>query len=156
MIQVVSPATVDHALSMMGRVRQVDLDECSACTSGTIEDALRTGIAVSDQTWAGVEDGVVICVCGVAPVADMPGSGAVWLVSTNEMESAPRQFLRLSRKVLRSMLDIYPHLWNFADSRNVKALRWLQWLGFTIYEPIPYGPYGFPFHLFEMKRSDHV
>lgn len=156
MIVVHSPATLEQALSIMGRIRQADLDEHEVAVGGNIEDSLRTGLAISTQTWAGEVDGKVICVCGVAPVPGMEGSGAVWLVSTTDMEAAPAQFLRLSKKVLAQMLDLYGHLFNFADVRNTKALRWLVWLGFDIYEPIAYGHAGFPFHLFELRRTSHV
>ena len=156
MIVIHSPATIEQALSMMGRIRQADLLEHDAAVGGAIEDSLRTGLSVSTQTWAGEVDGKVICVCGVAPVPEMEGSGAVWLVSTEELETAPIQFLFHSRRVLRKMLGLYGHLFNFADKRNTRALRWLQWIGFTIYEPIPYGVEGLPFHLFEMRRATHV
>lgn len=152
MIVVHSPATIEQALSMMGRIRQADLLEHDAAVGGSIEDSLRTGLNISTQTWAGEVDGKVICICGVAPVQAMPESGAVWLISADEIERAPAQFLRLSRQVLKKMLGLYPHLFNFADARNVKALRWLQWLGFSIHEPIPFGVQQLPFHLFEMRR----
>lgn len=152
MIVVHSPATIEQALSMMGRIRQADLLEHDAAVGGSIEDSLRTGLNISTQTWAGEVDGKVICICGVAPVQTMPESGAVWLISSEEMEQAPIQFLRLSKQVLRKMLGLYPHLFNFADVRNTRALRWLQWLGFSIHEPIPFGAQQLPFHLFEMRR----
>jgi hypothetical protein len=83
----------------------------------------------------------------------MEGSGVVWLTGTDLINDAPIEFLRLSRLVLEEMLQVYGHLWNYADSRHTKALQWLQWLGFDIYEPILIGPYGFPFHFFELRRS---
>lgn len=155
MIEIVSPATVEHAEALRGRVRDADMDEFMALFEGDIIDNVKTGLNLSTRSWAGVRDGAVVCVCGVAPVPEMPRSGAVWLVSTYDLEDRPHEFLRHSKRVLREMISVFPHLWNFADARNVKALQWLQWLGFSIREPIPYGPYGFPFHLFELGEP-HV
>ena len=156
MIEIISPATFEHAEAMRGKVRPADIEEYMALTAeGTVEAAVKTGVSMSVKSWAGVIDGEVVCVCGVAPVPQMPESGAVWLVGTELMDRAPIEFLRHSRRILAEMLGVFPHLWNFADSRHTKALQWLQWLGFDIYEPIPLGPYGFPFHLFEIRRP-HV
>jgi hypothetical protein len=155
MIEVVSPATHEHVESMRGRIRSADLEEFEALFEGDIIDNLKTGVSASVKSWAGVVNGEVICVCGVAPVPEMPKSGAVWLVGTDALEANARGFLRHSKDVLNEMLCSFPHLWNFADARNSKALQWLQWLGFAIREPIPYGPYGYLFHLFEIGEP-HV
>jgi hypothetical protein len=153
-IEIVTPATVEHLEDMRGRIRAADIAEFEALFEGDIFDNLRTGLNVSSKSWAGVLDGRVICVCGVAPISDMPNSGAVWLVGTDDLEHNALGFLRRSRKVLKEMLGIFPHLWNFADARNFKALQWLEWLGFSIREPIPYGPYGYLFHLFEIGEPN--
>jgi len=157
-IEVVSPATVEHALSMINRIRAEDINEHAKVVSPhtTMEDTLRGSVSISEKSWAGVVDGVVICICGVAPIPQMPGSGAVWLISTYDMELHSTEFLKKSRSILVEMLQVFPHLWNYADVANTRALQWLQWLGFSIHEPIPYGPYGYPFHFFEIRRPDHV
>jgi hypothetical protein len=153
MIQVVSPATLEHVESMRGKIRAADVEEHDALFMRDIMETLSIGVRDSTKSWAGLIDGEVVCVCGVAEASDKSGSGVVWLTGTDLIDEAPIEFLRLSKLVLAEMLEIYEHLWNYADYRHTKALLWLQWLGFDIYEPIPLPPYGFAFHFFELRRS---
>lgn len=41
--------------------------------------------------------------------------------------------------ICRSLLDDFHIVTNFVDNRNTKAQRWLQWLGFTLGAPQPFG-----------------
>ena len=47
----------------------------------------------------------------------------------------------------------FPYMFNYVDVRHKEAIRWLKWLGFTLNEPTPYGPFGLPFHKFHMGEE---
>lgn len=74
------------------------------------------------------------------------------MVTTEHIGADVRGFLRGSKAVLLEMLQRHQVLVNYVDARNVSAIRWLAWLGFTIDSAVPYGVQGLPFHKFHMIR----
>jgi hypothetical protein len=142
-----------HIESMLGRIRQADRDEFAAGWSLTPEAGLRKGIHVSSHCWAGIWNGRVIAIAGLCPTSLVGDHAVPWMVGTYDLERPElrRKFLDVSKGVLAYMLTLYPHLENWVDARNRMAVRWLKWLGFTLDEPVPYGPMGLPFHHFEIR-----
>ena len=149
------PAEPKHVEAMLGRIRQADIDEFAAGYCMTPEKGMRLGLKVSTHAWAGVWNGKVIGIAGLHPTSFIGDHANPWMVGTRDLErpELTREFLELSRSVLEYMVSIYPHLENWVDVRNRRAVRWLRWLGFTMHEPEPHGPYGMMFHRFEMMRA---
>jgi ribosomal protein S18 acetylase RimI-like enzyme len=85
---------------------------------------------MSDWTGTGLIDGVPVCMFGVAPIDMLAGLGQPWLVTTNAVARHERVFLRRCRPVVAAMLDSYPRLTNIVHADNVRAIKWLRWLGF--------------------------
>ena len=50
------------------------------------------------------------------------------------------------------MLAYYDRLENRVDARNVPAIRYLRWLGFTLWPVMPWGHAGLPFYPFTIRR----
>ena len=148
------PAEPKHVEAMLGRIRQADIDEFAAGYSLTPEHAMRLGLKVSTHAWAGLWEDRVIAIAGLHPTSFVGDHAHPWMVGTRDLErpELTREFLEMSRSVLEYMVSIYPHLENWVDVRNRRAVRWLRWLGFTMHEPEPHGPYGLRFHRFEMGR----
>lgn len=147
------PATEAHVEEMATRVRAADVEELWASGRKTPVEAMRLGIQVSTDAWAGLVDGEVMCVFGVAPYSMLTGTGVPWMVGSTLIDRHASRFAMRCRPVVNRMLDDYPHLVNYVDSRNRRAIRWLRWLGFEVGEPEPYGWQGIPFHRFEMTRE---
>ena len=133
------------------RIRESDRDEIWAAGRCSVEEAMIRGMELSPECFTGYLYGVPVCMFGVSSVSMIEGIGAPWMVGTEEIEHFKGPFLRGSRVALKVMAKRYSHLVNFVDARHSKAVSWLKWLGFTVHEPIPYGPFGLPFHLFEMR-----
>ena len=114
---------------------------------------LETGLRTSTFACAGIINGEVVTIFGVAPASMIGGNGIPWLVGTDALEEYQRTFLRRCGKVVNAMLAVYPYLENYVDARNHTARIWLHWLGFTIEEPQPFGIHGLPFHRFHMERK---
>ena len=74
-----------------------------------------------------------------------------WALFTPEVERKPKSFLAACRGPLRAFQSQYSHLVNYVDARNILAVRWLAWLGFTIHSPEPYGIEQLMFHRFEWR-----
>ena len=151
-------ANEGHIEQMLGRVRQADIDEFAAGYSRTPEAAMRTGLKVSSHCWAGIWEGKVVAIAGLRPTSFLGDYANPWMVGTRDLErpEVRRQFLELSKSVLSYMLSLYPHLENWVDCRNRMAVRWLKWLGFTIYPAEAHGPQGMPFHRFELRSGPNV
>lgn len=147
------PATMDHAMHVATHARPEDVAELWACSHATPLHAIKRGMRSSSMTFAGLIDDEPIAVFGVVPASLLTGIGCPWMVATPELERVHKTLLRCSRVGLAAMAEVYPHLVNFVDARNDKAIRWLRWLGFTIHAPITHGIERRPFHPFELRTA---
>lgn len=149
------PATLEHVERMAPHMRDCDRREIWASSRQRPEDSLRHGVLSSTEAWTGLIDDEIACLFGVVPQSLMGGSGYVWMLATPLIEQHQILFLRRCRPVVKRMMSNFTYLHNYVDERNTSAIRWLQWLGFTMGEPEPYGVMQLPFRHFEM-RLDHV
>lgn len=70
-------------------------------------------------------------------------NGVVWAVFTQAIDRHPLAFLRSSRKFFEALdVDVF----QYVDARNEKAVKWFEWLGFEVSDPVPFGANGEPFH----------
>jgi hypothetical protein len=105
----------------------------------------------ASAAWTWLVDGAPVCMFGVSPSV-LQGVGMPWMIGTTSLERHAMAFLRQCRPYLEEMSTEYVFLSNFVDVRNMTAIRWLKWLGFKLDKPQPTGPFGLPFHRFQMKR----
>lgn len=147
------PATVAHIAEMLPRVRQADIEEFLAINGSTPEQVLLTGLKISTFACAGLINGRVVTIFGVAPGSMIGGTGTPWLVGTDDLEHYQRTFLRRCRNVVNAMLSVYPYLENYVDERNHVAKAWLHWLGFRLEDAAPFGIEGLNFHRFHLERK---
>ena len=86
------------------------------------------------------------------------GLGRIWLLATDELVQDRQnsiQFLRQAKPWLKTMLERYQVLFNYADARNTVHIKWLRWMGFTfIAKHSNYGDEGRPF--LEFVKVSHV
>lgn len=141
-----------HIAEIAARCRPADVAELWASDRSTPAEALQKGLDTASAAWTGVVDGEPICMFGVTPWSILGAAGAPWMIGTTLIKPNARPFLKESRRALEAMKEPYDLLLNFVDARHHEAVRWLRWLGFTIQEPVPYGPDGMPFHPFEWRR----
>jgi hypothetical protein len=148
-------ATLEHAQRMAPNLRAADIEEVWASAQLEADQALYRGVSCSSHAWTGLVDGEPVCIFGVVPVSFMSGIGVPWMLGTDLVEEHATAFLRRNRRYVKQMTQAYNHLVNYVDDRNVKAIAWLEWLGFTMSEPQQFGALGLPFRRFEM-RTEHV
>lgn len=149
----VIPARLEHIPAVADAMRPADRDEVWASSLLLPDRALSGSLASSALAWTGTVDGRPACMFGVAPWP-AAGTAAPWLLGTAEVEANATAFLRRNRPYVAQMSATYPLLRNWVDARNRLSIRWLRWLGFTILPAEPHGPFGVPFHPFEMRRAD--
>lgn len=144
-------ARLEDALVVAANMREADRREVEASSNSTPESAVLESLRVSTHAWIGYYDDRPACVFGVAPLNMVAGIGSPWLLGTDELVERRAAFLRRCRPFVARMLAVYPRLENKVDDRNEASKAWLSWLGFTLDEPAPHGPFGVTFRPFSLE-----
>lgn len=146
--------TADDIEPIAAAARQPDRDEieqgCGQSIASALTLGLRSSVAAHVIAWGDTPLAAFGDVC-YSPGA---GIGIPWLISTEAIERHPRAFLRICKPLVAQMLDRHQTLINYVDTRNTAAIRWLEWLGFSMGSPTPYGPNQLLFRQFEMIRGN--
>lgn len=148
----IRPAEISDVAAIAPSVRQPDIDELWASVRMAPYEALMASFRVSrDTAFTATSDGEPMCMFGVKAPSMLGSVAMPWMIASDRLEFNSRTFLRKSRQVLKIVSEQFPHMQNYVDARNVVAVRWLQWVGFLVYYPEPYGIDNLPFHRFELK-----
>lgn len=145
------PARPGHIGEIARRMRRADREEVFAASGRSPISALSFSYRHSSLTWTALFDGRPEVMWGVGDINILTGIGAPWLLGTDAVEENFRAFLRISRDWPAQLLSRYRLLRNVVDARNAVSLRWLEWLGFRLFEPVEIN--GHPFRLFEMGET---
>ena len=149
MVATVRLATIDDCNKLGPRLRAADKLELKAsCGYGPIT-ALTSSIHASDEAWVAVdEEGVAILMFGVVN-AGQEFVGVPWMLGSDGIYQHTRQLQSQCRQWLDVIHEDYSLLYNYVHAENPKAIRWLQWMGFTIVQLIPeFGVGKEPFYEF--------
>jgi len=146
------PAVLEHVATVADRMRPADVAEVAAMSGLSPHDALAFSIERASNCWTAILDGQPEVMFGVSDLNILTRTGSPWLLGTDAVEREYRMFLRQSRDWSEQLFERYDLLRNFVDDRNEVSKRWLQWLGFTLLDPMPVGRNGEMFRLFELRR----
>lgn len=146
--------TAAHVGELSATMRQADAREVWAAGRHTPEQAVKLSVLASRKAMSGLVDGKVACIFGIASPTLLSDVGQPWLLGSDLVEQHAKRFLRLSRGWFEQQKGQYFALANLVDARNDKAIRWLKWLGFSLDEPVLFGPDQLPFRPFHWRRSD--
>ena len=122
-------------------VRSADIDLSDVLRRSPVadiplaRDKLRAFIFASCEVWAGYVDTEVACVCGLIPPTLLSDYAYLWLLNTDIVEQHQFLFIRHSQIWLQGILKRYSYITGHVELENVKAIRWLKWLGATLGEP---------------------
>ena len=145
-------ARPSHIRTIASRMRAADREEVFAASGRSPLSALCFSYRHSSLAWTALFDGRPEVMWGVGDINILTGIGAPWLLGTDAVEKNFRGFLKISRNWPAQLLSRYTVIRNLVDARNTVSLRWLEWLGFRLYEPMEIN--GHPFRLFEMGTAD--
>ena len=143
---------MSDCMDLAPRVRHADQREIFAAQCVTPLTALVASIQASTHAYTASVDNVPHVMFGVVPMSLISGHGVPWMLSSDEVEKRPLTFLRGSIQVVNEMTSHYEALANFVDARNQHSIKWLDWLGFEIGDPVDFGVFQLPFHPFSMGR----
>jgi len=150
MIEIV-PADTGHVRAIVPNLRDADKIEVYAQSGQSAGIALLASVSVGKSETA-LMDGEPVAMFGVSPLSVVTRSGVPWLVGTGKLLDIPATFARVSRAEVNGWMEKYDYLINHVDARKSVSIRWLQWLGFTIHDAEPHGPFGVAFHKFDWSR----
>lgn len=106
-----------------------DVREVMALGWTDVHEALRQSVHSSAAfSYIEAPNGKAAGVAGVTPDSDL--SGIVWLLTTDEVQSAPISFVKQAKYWLNTFEGQYYLLHNIADARNTNHLKLLKLLGF--------------------------
>ena len=146
--------TPDDIEPIAANARQADRDEIEEGCGQSIAAGLALGLRSSVESLVITWDDIPLAALGDVSYSPGAGIGIPWLISTDAIEQHPRAFLRVCKPLVARMLERHAHLTNYVDARNHAAIRWLEWLGFDMGSPAPYGPKQLLFVQFQMTRGN--
>jgi hypothetical protein len=124
-------ATQEHAIALVrrlpGYVRE-DLKRGWGVKNPKI--IISRQVALCPDCRAILADGVVLALFGVED------DGNVWFLNAEGFEIISIKFIRESKKYFADMLEKHEKLWSCIQEDNHKMIRWLEWCGFEVLEPV--------------------
>lgn len=144
--------TADDVAQLAANLREADRQELLASHGSDLLAAVRHAVDISTHNWAMHVGGELALIGGAAPVSMLGGIGSPWMLGAEHLDKVPGALTRMGVQYRDICLAAYPHLVNYVDARNVRSIRWLRRIGFTVADaPIPYGVHGMPFYKFELR-----
>lgn len=137
----------NDAIWFAEHLREADRREIIASTGQYPLVGLTASIAMGNAL-TGELDGEPAALIGMPIISSLPVTGVPWMMGTDKIEEHPVPVARASAEIVERWGETVALMVNYVDSRNRRAVEWLQWLGFTIEEARPYGPFDVPFHRF--------
>ena len=147
----IRPAQLSDAYELARTIRPADRVEVLSLTGGSTLQALLATLSTGDEAFTALRAGKVVGVWGCGRACLMDPTGVPWLLTSRYAEDRPRELMEVSRNTVDLWREEYPLLRSYVDARYVRAQRWLKWLGFTLLPAVPMGPFGYPFHPFELR-----
>ena len=119
------------------KLRPMDIIECRLTGEPNTQMAIGKGLAVSENDYCKIGYNTITnrpdFVVGVANLGD-PSTGVPWLLATSDLKITKDWLKACKNEVFPEVSKLYPILSNYVSKHNVEAIRWLRWLGFTIYD----------------------
>lgn len=152
MVKITRRWPTPEAINQLGNtMRPCDAAELIAVTTLTPLQAVQVSVRNShiDFLWAYYADDTLLCIAGCTL------TGNPWLLATPALDSHLQHVTQEAKRQVRMMLQHWDKLSNSIDVRNIKTIRWLKALGFTLTETLEIRP-GFPVIQFEKVRHERI
>lgn len=139
---------------LSANMRQADVEEMLAAGDArTPLEALSQSVKESSLCVAVEHNGALLCVGGAASRSLLSGNGIPWMLCAQDIERHSKLFLLHGAQCISVLLLRYAMLENYVDANNVKSIRWLKKMGFTIHKPMPHPNSGRMFCRFSISRK---
>jgi|TARA_R110000823_G_scaffold89656_4_gene198743 hypothetical protein len=142
-------ASIDDCNKLGPKLREADKRELKAsCGYGPVT-ALTLSMNASDNAYVLADkDDMAVLMFGVVS-SPQDSVGVPWMLGSNGIYKHTRKLTTECKTWLEFIHKDYDLLFNYVHAENPKAIRWLQWMGFTMVRLIPdYGVGKEPFYEF--------
>jgi hypothetical protein len=133
-------------------LREIDEYECRAASGMPGAKCLQLGFEKSIFIRAIFSGDEPLGVYGVNPVKSFDNMGIAWMLGTDNLPKAG--VLLMDKRYIATALEYRPMLYNYVSERNRVSIKWLKRVGFTVGDPVPYGPTKENFCLFHISRKE--
>ena len=151
----VTPLDIER---MVAQMHDCDFEECYLTIGPggpTVYEALTRCVDASVMVQCVYDrEGTLLTMFGlVSPNGLLDDTGSPWMLRTPALRPYARDMMRGAPAVIARYLELHPVLMNFVWQHNRPAKRWLTSVGFTLFDPVPYGLFGELFHPFELRAT---
>lgn len=136
------------------RMRRADVVEVMAAGRRSPREAVLKSVELSDRCSVALINGEPCAVFGLVIANVVTGWGVPWLLGTDLIDRHKKLFVEHTRTGVREMLEICPILINYVHAENLKSIRWLKTMGFTVEAAEPFGVDGELFHKFHLESEN--
>ena len=145
-----------HCEMLADRMKKSDVDEIWAFSRQRPIGALKVSMLYSIRSYTVFVDGEVEMMFGIASPSLLSRTAAPWMLSSDAVFQKKHRsyFLKRSKRFFRWAKVRYPAQSNWADSRNKRTIRWLEWLGYSISPAEAVGRDDIPFHRFFLAAEE--
>ena len=130
MTQVAVRVAAQNSTDMLDVIRRSPV-----CESADAVKILNDWWLASDKVWAGMVDGEIACLWGLAPPTFLSDNAYLWLLTTDLIQEHKFLFIRYSQRYIEEMLKVYPQIIGHVAIDNYQATKWIRWLGAKLGEP---------------------
>ncbi len=147
----VASVTAEHIEQLAATMQEVDKQSILLLTGMSPAKGLEesVGNSLESQTW--MVDGVPVAMSGIGQTSLLADWACPWLLCSDSIRKVPRVFLEATREQTYQWLETYGILRNVTWCEHKRSLKWLKWLGFSLYGPYPVGIDGAMFFIDELK-----
>jgi len=144
-------ATKEHCELLAPRLRVIDKQEIFYAgglrPKQALEYSLENSLDAITVKYEGSD--IPILMAGISNnLGLMDDRKNIWLLASDEINNISFKFLKQCNNYML-LLAKGNKVCNHVMEGNNITLKWLKWLGFTIYEPKPFGLYDKRFHYIE-------
>lgn len=143
MIQV-CPVESKHIKKIVSKMR---LEEGIERVGLDKEKIVENAIKEASYVFTAMIDGEPACMWGIYQQTMLSDTAYMWLITTPLVEKHQFFFARRSQIYLQGLKEHFKIIQGHVDARFIRSIRWLKWLGFTVYPMFDDGTYRRPFEL---------
>ena len=136
-------------------IRQADLNEMRVVSGSNkpLATLLKSAIERSTE-WVEIcldnNTGEVYTIYGLG---NCEGFGVPWMIGSPSITKHKKDLLQYSKLIIKEMLNQFPLIHNYVDSRNKAHIRWLKHMDFNFYEERDFVLHGVLFKYFYKCRE---
>lgn len=131
--------------------RDMDIKEVLYMSGSSIYECLTSTPDIYENSFVWEVDNKIVCIFGTTPFKD--NKHVIWLLATNYFDDYKNIFKKICKKVFLNTIKNKYYLYNYVYAGHEKAIRWIKWLGFKVYDPEPVGINGELFCKFEVYNN---